>query len=235
MTTLYVVSTPIGNLEDVTLRAIKTLFSVDVIACEDTRKTGVLLKHFNPILKLVGVKPRRPKLVSYYEENEFQRIPEIIRLLREGENVALVSNAGTPTISDPGFKLVKECIKKGIDVVPIPGASSILAALVISGLPTDKFFFLGYLPKKRGKKKKLFKQLLLCFRGLKQTPTLVFYDSPHRLLETLRSIRETLGDVEIVVTKELTKIHEEVWRGKISQALNYFTHPKGEFTILLSI
>ena len=232
MTTLYVVSTPIGNLEDVTLRAIKTLFSVDVIACEDTRKTGVLLKHFNPILKLVGVKPRRPKLVSYYEENEVRRIPQIIKFLKEGKNVALVSNAGTPTISDPGFKLVRECIKEGIKVEAIPGVSAILTALVSSGLPTDKFLFLGYLPKKQGKRRKLLQNLVSMYRYM--SVTTIFFASPHRLIKVLKDILDVFGDIEIVIHRELTKIHEEIRREKISQSIEHFgkIEPRGEFTLL---
>lgn len=232
MPTLYVVSTPIGNLEDITLRAIKTLFTVDIIVCEDTRKTGVLLKHYAPLLKSIGVQPRKPRFISYYEENELQRIPEIIEFLKNGENVALISSSGTPTISDPGFKLVRACKRAGFKVVPIPGASSILAALVASGLPTDKFLFLGFLPQKEGKRKKLLRHLLLSFKTLKQAYTVVLYESPYRLADTLKGIKEIFGDIEIVVARELTKIHEEIWQGKASQAATHFKTPRGEFTIL---
>ena len=197
MAILYLVSTPIGNLEDITLRAKRILGEVDIIACEDTRKTGVLLVKLNI--------PRK-RLLSYYEENELRRIPEIVRLLKEGKNVALVSNAGTPTISDPGFKLVRECLIQGIKVEPIPGPSAILTALVSSGLPTDKFLFLGYLPKKQGKRKKLLENCKLSAVHY----TLIFYESPHRLIETLKDLQEIFGDIEIVLCRELTKIYEEI-------------------------
>lgn len=223
MAILYLVSTPIGNLEDITLRAKRILGEVDIIACEDTRKTGVLLVKLNI--------PRK-KLLSYYEENELRRIPEIVRLLKEGKNVALVSNAGTPTISDPGFKLVRECLIQGIKVEAIPGPSAILTALVSSGLPTDKFLFLGYLPKKQGKRKKLLENCKLSAVHY----TLIFYESPHRLIETLKDLQEIFGDIEIVLCRELTKIYEEIKRKKISETIAYFekTPPKGEFTLLFN-
>lgn len=226
---LYLVSTPIGNLEDITLRAKRILSEVDVIACEDTRKTGLLLARLN----LVRGWTSKPKLLSYFEENETRRIPEIIHLLKEGGNVALVSNAGTPTISDPGFKLVRECISQGIQVEAIPGASSILTALVSSGLPTDKFLFLGYLPKKKNKRLNLLKNYTLDARPY----TLIFFESPHRLLKTLIDLKETFSDIEIVICRELTKIHEEIRREKISQAIAHFekVKPKGEFTLVFNI
>jgi len=221
MGVLYLVSTPIGNLEDITLRAKRILFEVDIIACEDTRKTGMLLK------KLAI---SRPKLLSYYEENELKRIPQIIGFLKEGKNVALVSNAGTPTVSDPGFKLVRECIKEKIKVESIPGASAILTALVSSGLPTDKFLFLGYLPKKQGKRKKI-------LNSLPSKTTIIFFESPHRLLKSLKDIYELFGDIEIVICQELTKVHEEIRREKVSKSIVYFEKekPKGEFTLLLCL
>lgn len=223
MAILYLVSTPIGNLEDITLRAKRILGEVDIIACEDTRKTGVLLVKLNI--------PRK-RLLSYYEENELRRIPEIIQFLKEGKNVALVSNAGTPTISDPGFKLVRECLNQGMKVEAIPGPSAILTALVSSGLPTDKFLFLGYLPKKQGKRKKLLENCKLSAVHY----TLIFYESPHRLIETLKDLQEIFGDIEIVLCRELTKIYEEIKRKKISETIAYFekTPPKGEFTLLFN-
>jgi len=219
---LYLVATPIGNLKDITLRAIEVLSSVDIIACEDTRKTGLLLQR----LKIV----HKPQLLSYYEENEQGRIPQIINFLKEGKNVALVSNAGMPTISDPGYKLVRECLKQGFLVETIPGASSVLTALTVSGLPTDKFLFLGFLSKKEGKRK-------TSLESLPKKTTIIFFESPFRLLKSLRELKEIFGDMEIVICRELTKIYEEVRREKISQSISYFekTKPKGEFTLCFNI
>lgn len=217
---LYLVSTPIGNLKDITLRAKRILGEVDIIACEDTRKTGNLLKKLSI--------PKN-QFLSYYEENELKRIPQIIKLLKEGKNIALVSEAGTPTISDPGFKLVRECIKEKIKVESIPGSSAILAALVSSGLPIDKFLFLGYLPKKQGKRKKT-------LRSLPPKTTIIFFESPYRLLKSLKAIKDIFGDVEVVICRELTKVHEEIRREKVSQSINHFEEikPKGELTILFT-
>lgn len=237
---LYLVSTPIGNLEDITLRAIRILSEVDLIACEDTRKTSFLVN-------VNKVRPRtrtdlargnlargRPKLLSYYEENELKRIPQIISLLKEGKNVVLVSNAGTPTISDPGYKLVRECIQQGIEVQAIPGASAILTALVSSGLPTDKFLFLGYLPKKQGKRRVLLEKFLMIYRYI--NISVVFYESPNRLIKTLKDLIVFFGDIDIVICRELTKIHEEIRREKISESIKHFEQvkPRGEFTLLLN-
>jgi len=222
MATLYLISTPIGNLKDITLRAIEVLSSVDIIACEDTRKTGLLLQK----LKIVN----KPQLLSYYEENEQGRIPQIINFLKEGKNVALVSNAGTPTISDPGYKLVRECLNQGIQVESIPGASSILAALTVSGLPTDRFLFLGFLPKKEGKRK-------TTLASLPKKTTIIFFESPFRLLKTLNELKNLLGDIDIVICRELTKVFEEIRREKISNSIKHFeqTKPKGEFTLCFNI
>lgn len=218
---LLVVSTPIGNLADITLRAKRILTEADVIACEDTRKTGLLLQKLSL--------PKR-QLLSYYEENEAGRIPQIIQLLKQGRKVALVANAGTPTISDPGYKLVRECLGQNIEVEPIPGASAVLTALVISGLPTDKFLFLGFLPKKQGKRKKI-------LTGLPKKTTLIFFESPFRLLKTLTDLLAILGDQEIVICRELTKLHQEIRREKISQSIAHFekAKPKGELTLLFRL
>lgn len=226
---LYLVSTPIGNMEDITLRAVKILGEVDYIACEDTRKTGLLLNKVQPHNGLEV----RPKLISYFEQNEQERIPQIISLLKNGKKVALVSNAGTPTLSDPGFKLVRECVKEGIQVISIPGPSSILTAVTSSGLPTDKFLFLGFLPKKQGHRKNLFKNCHL----LPVNCTLVFFESPYRLIKSLIDLKEVFGDINIVTCRELTKIHEEIRREKISKSLEHFqkVKPQGEFTILFNI
>lgn len=224
MGNLYIVATPIGNLQDITLRAIDVLKKVDAIACEDTRKTGILLSKIIP-------EASRAHLVSYYEQNEAQRIPEIINALKNGLNVALVSDAGTPTISDPGFKLVRECIKEGIKVESIPGASSVITALTSSGLPTDKFLFVGYPPKKPGHRETFFQKLTT----LPVKTTIIFFEGPHHLLRTLEELKKTFGDMDIVICRELTKIFEEIRREKISESLEHFgrKEPKGEFVILL--
>ena len=222
---LYIVATPIGNLQDITFRAIETLKKVDAIACEDTRKTGFLLKTFQIPNKM---------LLSYYEQNETTRIPEIINALKNGLNIALVSDAGTPTISDPGFKLVRECIKMGIKVESIPGPSSLISALVSSGLPTDKFFFVGYPPAKPGHRKKLFENIASMIQIIKAT--IILFEAPHKLIKTLEELKEVFGDIDIVIARELTKIHEEVRREKASQSIDHFkkVNPKGEFVILLN-
>lgn len=219
---LYLVPTPIGNLKDITLRAIEVLSTVDIIACEDTRKTGLLLEK-------LGIK-NKLQLLSYYEENEQGRIPQIINFLKESKSVALVSNAGTPTISDPGYKLVRECINENIPVESIPGPSSVLTALTSSGLPTDKFLFLGFLPKKEGKRKTI-------FESLPKKTTIIFFESPFRLLKTLKGLKELLGDINVVICRELTKVFEEIRREKIQTSINHFIEvkPKGEFVILFNL
>jgi len=251
MSTLYIVATPIGNLEDITIRAIKTLFSVDYIACEDTRKTGQLINNLefkiqNSELEVKDLDiNKKPKLLSYYDEIEFKRVPEIINLIEQGKSVALVSNSGTPLISDPGYKLVSECIKRGIQITSIPGPTSFVTALTSSGLPTNNFFFFGYLPPKKSQRKKILHELLSCLpagkagsRTSKQfQPTIIFFESPHRIKESLADLKEVFGDIEIVVARELTKIYEEILRGKISEILNgdqpLFT--KGEIVILFTL
>ena len=218
--TLYVVATPIGNLSDITHRAIKVLTDVDVIACEDTRHTHKLLQH-------LGIKT---KTISYHEHNETQRSKQLIEMLIEGRNVAVVSDAGTPAISDPGFRLVREAIEKNIAVVPIPGPSALLTALVASGLPTDEFFFAGFLPPRSGARQKR-------LHALASIPgTLVFYEAPHRLGETLKDAHEILGEREAVVARELTKLHEEICRGRLSELARHYEleeEPRGEIVLLI--
>jgi len=196
---LYLIATPIGNLKDITLRAIEVLSSIEIIACEDTRKTGLFLEKLE-------IK-NKPQLISYFEENEKNRIPQIINFLKSGENIALISNAGTPTISDPGYKLVRESIKENISIESIPGASSFLVALVSSGLPTDRFLFLGFLSKKEGKRR-------LTLESLPKKTTIIFFESPSRLVKTLNEINNIYGNIEIVICRELTKIYEEIRREK---------------------
>jgi 16S rRNA (cytidine1402-2'-O)-methyltransferase len=217
--TLYIVSTPIGNLNDITFRAVEVLKQVDLIACEDTRRTKILLEKFG----------LAKNLISYYNYNERQRAEEIIRELKSGKNVALVSDSGTPGISDPGFVLIKRAIEENITVIPIPGPTAFICALVGSGLPMDEFVFVGFLPHKKGRKTKL-KKLS------DEERTIILYESPHRLIKTLNEILEIFGDREIAVAKELTKIHEEFFRGKISEVLKKLTPDKikGEFVIVIS-
>ena len=218
--TLYIVSTPIGNLEDITLRALRLLKEVDLIAAEDTRHTGLLLRHF-------GI--QKP-LTSYFEGNEFKKRDLILSRLNQGDRIALVSDAGTPGISDPGFRLIQVAIENQIPIVPIPGPSAVITALSVSGLPTDAFLFKGFLPHKSKKRKDLLKQLE------ETKETLIFYESPHRLNETLKDILDILGDREIVLTRELTKIYEEILRGKVSEIQNQITKRKikGEITLIIS-
>lgn len=229
MGTLFIVATPIGNLQDITLRAIKVLQTVDVIACEDTRKTGILLSQILP----VGV--NKPRLVSYYEQNELQRIPEVISALKDNLKIALVSDAGTPLISDPGFKLVRECIKEGVRVESIPGPSSVITALAVSGLPTDKFLFLGYPPRKPGHRKSLFENVKSAESLIKST--VIFFEAPHKIIRTLEELKEVFGDIDIVLCRELTKTYEEIRREKISISIEHFTKttPKGEFVLLFNL
>lgn len=228
MGTLRIVSTPIGNLQDITLRAIDVIKNTEYIACEDTRKTGFLIKYLSEKFGFVGKK----FFFSLYEENEIKRIPDVINLLENNQDVALISDAGTPLISDPGFKLVRECLNREITVEAIPGPSSVTLALVVSGLPTDKFTFIGFLPKKPGHRIKLL-QNLKSSRDLVKT-TIILFESPFRLLKTLKEIENVFGDIEVVVARELTKIHQEVKRQKISKLSEYYLKqkPKGEIVVL---
>lgn len=219
---LYLVATPIGNLEDITLRALRVLKEVDLIACEDTRQTLKLLSHY-------GIQTR---LVSYHEHNEMTKAAELIVDLEGGAKVALVTDAGMPGISDPGFRLIALAIRHHVPVIPIPGASAFLAALVASGLPTDSFRFSGFLPSKAGQRRKL-------LESVKASPrTQVFYEAPHRLLETLTDVVEVLGEGRhVVVAREVTKIHEEFLRGRaesVLKLLNSRGSVKGEITLLIA-
>ncbi len=218
-TALYLVSTPIGNLKDITLRAIETLKNVNIIASEDTRKTKILLSAYNI---------KKP-LISYYEHNKESRTPQIISRIKSGESVALVTDSGTPGIQDPGFYLVREIIKNGIDVISIPGPSAFVSALVISSFPTDKFSFEGFLPRRSGRRKKRLQEVA-DYRG-----TLIFYESPHRLLSFLEDVLEVLSDRRVAVMRELTKKFEEIKRGTVKEMIKHFTQnlPRGEFVIIV--
>ncbi|MGA2968102.1 MAG: 16S rRNA (cytidine(1402)-2'-O)-methyltransferase [Candidatus Levyibacteriota bacterium] len=225
---LYIVSTPIGNLQDITLRAIEIIKNTEYIACEDTRKTSFLIKFLSGKFGSFGDK----FLFSVYEENEVKRIPEILNLLQNGKNVALISDAGTPLISDPGFKLVRECLAIGTKVESVPGPSSVISALVVSGLPSDKFTFVGFLPKKPGHRKTFLENLKKSLALIKTT--VIILESPFRLVKTLEELQTVFGDREAVVARELTKIHEEVRKGKISKLIAHYqtTSPKGEIVVL---
>ncbi len=219
---LYVVATPIGNLEDITLRAVRVLKEVDLIACEDTRQTQKLLAHY-------GIQTRT---ASYHEHNEMTKAAELVVDLEGGAKVALVTDAGMPGISDPGFRLISLAIRHHVPVIPIPGASAFLAALVASGLPTDSFRFSGFLPPKSGQRKKL-------LESVRESPrTQVFYEAPHRLLDALKDVVEVLGgDRHVVIAREVTKLHEEFVRGLAADVLNQLNKRgdvKGEITLLIA-
>ena len=217
---LYVVATPIGNMEDITLRAIRVLGEVDLVAAEDTRRTGKLLS-FHGISK---------SLVSYHEHNEEIRSEELLQSLGSGKNIALASSAGTPVVSDPGFRLIRKCIEKKIEVCPIPGVSAALTALCASGLASDSFLFLGFLPRKRGKREKLLDDLA------GQQRTMIFFESPKRVAGLVDDLVSTLGDRQAVLAREMTKIHEEFIRGRLLEIraeLDFRGDIKGECTLLV--
>jgi 16S rRNA (cytidine1402-2'-O)-methyltransferase len=218
---LFLVGTPIGNLEDITLRAIRILKEVDLIAAEDTRRTGKLLQH---------LQIDTPQ-ISYHEHNHNSRIQELLDRLQKGTQIALVTDAGMPSISDPGVKLVAAAIAQGITVIPIPGGTAVISALAASGLPTDRFVFEGFLPQKHQERQASLELLS------RETRTIVIYEAPHRLLKTLTDLATIVGqEREIVLARELTKIHEEFWRGNIGQAIALYTQqrqPKGEYTLVL--
>jgi 16S rRNA (cytidine1402-2'-O)-methyltransferase len=218
--TLYLVATPIGNLEDISYRAVRVLSEVDIIACEDTRRTRVLLDHY-------GIKT---KLVSYHEHNERDRAQQLSVLLDEDKSIAIVSDAGTPGICDPGFRVVNEALSKGARVVPIPGPVALIAALTASGLPTDEFFFGGFLPARAQARRQRLEEV----RTLDST--LVFYETPHRIAQALADAREVLGEREAAVARELTKLHEEIVRGRLSELHERFRTEaltRGEFVVVI--
>lgn len=221
---LFIVATPIGNIKDITFRALETLKSVDLILAEDTRTTQNLLTRYEI---------PKPEIWSFFEGNEEKQITHVIERLKRGDSIALVSESGTPLVSDPGYKLVREAIKTGIIVEGIPGPSAAIAALTVSGFPPDKFLFLGFLPKKGGKKKSMLEQIKTS--GI--STTVIVYESPFRVVKTLGEIKEIFGDINVVICRELTKIHDEIRREKISESINHFekTIPKGEFVVLMNL
>ena len=218
--TLYLVATPIGNLADITHRALQILKDVDLIACEDTRHTHKLLQHY-------GI---TTKTVSYHEHNEQQRTTQLIDQLKRGSDIAVVSDAGTPSISDPGYRLVRAAIENDVAVVPVPGPSALISALIAAGLPTDEFFFAGFLPSRTNARRTRLSEL-------RTVPgTLIFYEAPHRLATTLKDAYEILGERDAVVTRELTKLHEEIKRGRLSELASYFEDgdkARGEIVLLI--
>jgi 16S rRNA (cytidine1402-2'-O)-methyltransferase len=218
--TLYLVATPIGNLADITHRALQVLKDADLIACEDTRHTHKLLQHY-------GI---TTKTISYHEHNEQQRAAHLIDLLKQGRDVAVVSDAGTPSISDPGFRLVRAAIESDVPVVPVPGPSALISALIAAGLPTDEFFFAGFLPSRSNARRAKLNEL-------RSIPgTLIFYEAPHRLAMTLTDAYAILGEREAVVARELTKLHEEIRRGRLSELSSHYAdeeNPRGEIVVLI--
>jgi len=219
--TLYIVATPIGNLEDITHRALRVLREVDLVACEDTRHTRVLLNHF-------GIKT---KTISYHEHNERERAAEICTLLASGKHVALVSDAGTPLINDPGFRVANAAIEQELPVVPIPGPTAFVSALIASGLPSDEFYFAGFLPARANARRGKLEELSVI------PATMIFYETPHRISATLNDALETLGNRRAAVARELTKIHEEIARGSLSTLARRFeagTRARGEIVLIIN-
>jgi 16S rRNA (cytidine1402-2'-O)-methyltransferase len=214
--TLYLVATPIGNLEDISARALRILSEVGLIAAEDTRVTHKLLSHFDI----------HTRMVSYYEHNKLSRLDAILEALNTGD-VALVSDAGTPGLNDPGYELVRAALEAGHQVSPVPGAASPIAALVASGIATDAFLYLGYLPRKASERRAALSEVATL------PYTLIFLESPHRLPNSLGDLREALGDRQVAVARELTKVYEEIWRGSLSAAMEHFSEPRGEFVIVI--
>lgn len=218
MGTLYIVGTPIGNLEDVSLRALRILGEVDLIAAEDTRRTRKLLTHY-------GIET---PLTSYHEHNKLTKLDELLSTLQQ-KDVALVSEAGMPGLSDPGYEFIQAAIARGIPVAPVPGPSALITALVVSGLPTDSFLYLGFLPRRQKQRRQLLASVA------RERRTLVAFEAPHRLRASLADLKDVLGDRRIALARELTKVYEEVWRGSVSQALAHFEEnpPRGEFTLII--
>jgi 16S rRNA (cytidine1402-2'-O)-methyltransferase len=216
---LYLVGTPIGNLEDITLRALRILKEVDLIACEDTRHTQKLLSHYDI----------QKALVSYHEHNEMTRSPELLIKLEDGAKIALVSDAGMPLVSDPGYRLVTLCVRHKIPVVPIPGPSAMLAALAGSGVPSEEFLFVGFLPQRSGERRRMLERLRI------EERTIILYEAPHRIAESIADAREILGDRPACIAREVTKLHEEFLRGKLSQLAESLAErpARGEITLVL--
>lgn len=240
MSKLYIISTPIGNLEDITLRAVKTLFSVDILLCEDTRRTGKLLERLKKdpdIAAAFLTAESKQRLISFHEHNSDERIPDVLDYLSWGKEVGLVSNSGTPLISDPGYKLVNACIDEGYKIVPVPGASAITTAVSASGLTPARIFFLGFLSKRKSRKKKLLEKTRDAIDKLAETVSLVIYESPYRLEKTLQLVDQIFANPQVAVCFELTKMHENVLRGKAGDLLQTVAEKKlkGEITLVVEL
>ncbi|MBI2616921.1 16S rRNA (cytidine(1402)-2'-O)-methyltransferase [Candidatus Gottesmanbacteria bacterium] len=257
MGTLYIVPTPIGNLEDITIRAIKTLFSVDYIACEDTRRTGILLqelkkRYFNSLLSTsiatsdksrivlelssrLRSNNKIPILIPYYDEVEIYKIPEIVQYLSDDKNIALVSDSGSPVIADPGYKLIVAAMKSDIPIITLPGPTSVIPALVASGFPPNRFYFIGFIEKQSRAKKDQLMQVKTMWQASSKGITVVAFESPKRFMETLEILKEIFGDIQISVSREMTKIHENIYRGTISELQNSSPLLKGEIVLTFYI
>ena len=222
---LNIVSTPIGNLKDITLRAIETLQEVDGIICEDSRRASTLLNHF---------KIKKP-LIVLNDFNETVVFPKVLQKLMSGQHLALMSDAGTPLIADPGYKLVRECLSRNLEVEAIPGPSSVITALTLSGLPPDKFLFLGYPPEKQGHRLRLFHYLLDRKNNENLKVTYIMFVPPHKLIRTLEDLKEILSDIDVVLAHELTKIHQSVSKKRLGSWLNDLKNPKGEYVLLFRL
>lgn len=221
---LYIVATPIGNLKDITLRSLETLESVDAIICEDTRRASILLNHYNI---------HKP-LIVLNDFNESKNLGYVVERLQSGQNLALISDAGTPLVSDPGYKLIRECIAQNIPIDSLPGPSSVITALTLSGMPPDKFFFLGYLPEKPGHRIALLKKLkLVDEKGI--SPTFIIFISPHKMAKTLHDLNEVFGDIKLTLAHELTKVHQSADTKTTSQWIESLKHPKGEYVGLFKL
>jgi 16S rRNA (cytidine1402-2'-O)-methyltransferase len=223
---LYIISTPIGNLGDMTERAKQIINEVDILAAEDTRKASNLINHFGLSVS---------SLTAYNEHNKNQKMPEILNWLAQGKKVGIISNAGTPLISDPGYQLVRQAVNRGYEIISVPGPTALISALVISGFPPTRFSFLGFLPKSEGKKIKILKKIK---KSADLLPTVIIYESPNRIIKTLKLIKKELGEISIVVGRELTKKHEQKIRGKTSQVINKLQKKdkiRGEITLVLKL
>jgi len=235
MGTLFIVSTPIGNLEDITIRALRVLSSCTDIICEDTRRAGSLIQELSKRYPDYFNHAAEKRYIRYDNQTENTVTPEIMELLKAGSDIALISDAGTPLIADPGYRIVHETVKRDIPVQIIPGPTAFVAAVTRSGLPANQIFFLGFLPEQVGKRKTILQSLGIVSESKEIRPTFVCYVAPHKLHQTLSDMKEIYGDIEVCIARELTKVHEEYWYGTMNDALSHFTNPRGEFVLMWPI